>query len=404
MPKLTKRIVESIEPAAKDVMAWDSETRGFCVKVTPTGKRLYFLYYRTQDGRQRKPKIGEHGIFTCEQAREIAKQWLAEAARGKDPSAERKKIKKTPTLIEFAGRYNQDHSSFTKKPRSIEEEKRLMRLHIFPALGKIKITAVTRADISALHSSMSGTPISANRVRSLLSSMFNMAEVWGVRPEHSNPCRHVKKYKEEKKERFLSVEELRRLSAVLEEYEHAKIEQSAVINAIRLLIFTGCRLNEILTLQWDFIDFHNACLRLPDSKTGAKTVYLAPPALEILSKIEREENNPYVIRGKNDGAHLVNLQKPWRRIRKAAELNDVRIHDLRHSFASIGAAAGLSLPMIGALLGHSDSQTTQRYAHLIGDPVKLAASQIGSRISAAMENKNHSNVMGLHTNNPRGRR
>jgi integrase len=217
--------------------------------------------------------------------------------------------------------------------------------------------------------------------------MFNLAEQWGLRPDNSNPCRHVEKYKERKIERFLSNEELARLGEVLAEAERTQTEMPSVIAALRLLLFTGCRLSEILTLRWDEVDLENQCLRLRESKTGAKVVYLPSAAIEVLSVIEQQDNNPFVIVGAKRGSHLVNLQKPWRRIRANAGLEDVRIHDLRHSFASVAAASGLSLPIIGALLGHTQPQTTQRYAHLVGDPLREAVDLIGSRIADAVTAK-----------------
>jgi integrase len=231
---------------------------------------------------------------------------------------------------------------------------------------------------------MRGTPGAANRTLALLSKLFNLAEKWGLRPDGSNPCRHVEKYRERKIERFLSSEELARLGAALREAERTQIELPSVIAAIRLLLLTGCRLSEILTLRWQDVDIDHQVLRLPESKTGKKVVYLASPALEVFAKAERVDGNPHVIVGKRPRAHLVNLQKPWRRIRAMAGLRDVRIHDLRHSFASMAAAGGLSLPLIGALLGHSQPQTTQRYAHLTADPIRRAADITSSSIAEAI--------------------
>ena len=186
-------------------------------------------------------------------------------------------------------------------------------------------------------------------------------------------------------ERFLATEELARLGAVLSEAERTATELPSVIAAIRLLIFTGARLGEILSLQWRDVDFERACLRLPESKTGAKVIHLNAPAMEVLNGLAREEGNPWVIAGRLPGKPLVNLRRPWHRIREAAGLEDVRLHDLRHSFASVGVTSGLSLPMIGALLGHAQPATTARYAHLAADPLKQAADLIGDRIAAAMK-------------------
>jgi integrase len=379
MPKLTKRLVESASPQNKDILLWDSELKGFLCKITPTGKRNYFLYYRTKDGRQRKPKIGDHGAITCEQARVIAQQWLADTTHGKDPSAERQTLRANPTLTEFAERYMTDYAP-RKKIGSRKEDQRLWEQHILPTLGAFKVSSLTRDDILKLQHSLQHLSTTANRVLSLLSKAFNLAELWGYRPDHSNPCRHVKKYAEQKRERFLSQQEISCLMDVLEKEETQGIELPCVIYAIRLLLLTGCRLSEILTLRWQEVDFEKKCLNLSDSKTGKKVVYLSPVSLEVLQAVPRTEGNEYVIWGKKKESHLINLQKPWVRIRKKAGLENVRLHDLRHTFASVAAANGLSLPVIGALLGHKQTQTTARYAHLIGQTLLDATEKISNKM------------------------
>jgi integrase len=224
----------------------------------------------------------------------------------------------------------------------------------------------------------------ANRVLALLSKMMNLAEKWGLRPDGSNPCRHVDKYGETKRERFLSADELARLGDVLAEAERTATELPGAIAAVRLLALTGCRVSEIVTLRWQDVDLAAACLRLPDSKTGAKTVHLNAPALAVLAAIERDPGSPWVIRGGKPGARLINLQKPWRRIRANAGLENVRLHDLRHSHASVAVGLGEGLPMIGKLLGHSTVATTARYAHLAADPVKAATERVGAAIAGMM--------------------
>jgi integrase len=248
----------------------------------------------------------------------------------------------------------------------------------------MKVKAVTRVDIAQLHNAMRQTPGAANRTLALLSKMLNLAEKWGLRLDGTNPCRHVEKYPERKLERFLTADELARLGETLLQAEQTRTELPSALAALRLLLFTGCRLSEILTLRWDYVDLDAKCLRLPDSKTGAKTVYLSEPALEVLNSIERTSGNPFVIAGARPSSHLINLRKPWGRIRAKADLPDVRIHDLRHSFASVAVAGGLSLPTIGALLGHSQPATTHRYAHLAGDPLREATNLIGRRLATAL--------------------
>jgi len=239
---------------------------------------------------------------------------------------------------------------------------------------------VTRRDIAKFHHARRETPIEANRALAVTSTLFNFAERIGYRPDGSNPCRHVEKYPQRHRERFLSADELARLGDALAVYECSPY----AVAAVKLLVFTGARLGEILGLRWEWIDFERGEARLPDSKTGAKTVHFPPPALAALSELPRIEGNPHVIVGRVPGAALVNLDKPWRAIRKHAGLDDVRLHDLRHAFASIAASSGMGLPIIGKMLGHTQAATTNRYAHLASDPVKAAAAAVAGKIAAAM--------------------
>jgi integrase len=249
------------------------------------------------------------------------------------------------------------------------------------------VTDIERKDIAELHHELQHIPYQANRTFGVLSKMFNLAEVWGLRPDGSNPCRHVKKYTERKRERFLDHIEIAELGRVLHEVERDGSETKAAVNAIRLLLLTGCRLTEIVTLKWEYVDLKARELRLPDSKTGAKVVPFGKTANAVLKGIEKLDDNPYVIIGKKPGSRLTDLQHPWRRIRSKAGLDSVRIHDLRHSYASGALALGEGLPMIGKLLGHTQVQTTARYAHLARDSVKTAGSRVSDTIGAAMSRK-----------------
>ena len=275
--------------------------------------------------------------------------------------------------------------------------------HVLPLLGELYVEEVTRNDIdnfkidlkAGKHADpaasrrsgyrggavVTGGPGVANRCLALLSKMFNLAERWGVRPDNTNPVRHIGKYAESKKERYLTADEFERLATALSEAERKEAENPFVIAAIRLLVLTGARLGEILSLRWADVNFEHGMLLLGDSKTGRKTIFLSKPAMELLNRLPRLSGNPYVIVGSRHGQHLKNLQKPWGRIRGAAKLPDVRIHDLRHSFASIAAASGMSLPVIGKLLGHTKSATTERYSHLAADPLKAANEAIGQQLA-----------------------
>jgi len=387
--KLTKRTVEAQSPGQKDTILWDTDLKGFGCKVTPSGRRSYFLYYRNASGSQRRPAIGTHGEITAEQARKIAQEWLHDIAKGNDPSKERHKKRRAPTVTVVCKRFLDEYSSQRNKSETYRNYRSLIDRFILPAWGHRKIEDITRKDVSELHNQHRETPYQANRLLSVISKMMNLAEVWEYRPDGSNPALHVKKFDEHKRERFLSPDELGRLSTVLNEIEKAGSEMQSCVDAVRLLIATGCRLSEILELKWEYVDLDRQRLNLPDSKTGAKVVHLNGLALEILKGIEHQPDNPYVIVGKKAGSHLINLQKPWRRIRKQAGLANIRIHDLRHSYASFAAGLGHDLHMIGKLLGHTQPQTTHRYAHLADDPVKLANEKVGTLLQEIMNAGRH---------------
>jgi integrase len=374
MSKITKRHVEGMRPAASDVFAWDDELRGFGVRVKPSGLRSYLVQYRNAHGRSKRMTIGEHGRLTAEEARKQARLILAEVDKGGDPAEARDAARKAPTVTELCVRYLAEHAASRKKSRSVAGDRGMIDRFIVRALASRKVADVSHADVARLHHSLRQTPYQANRMLALLSKMMNLAEKWGLRPNGTNPCRHVEKFREAKRERFLSSDELGRLGDVLVQAEQNATELASVIAAVRLLVLTGCRLSEVLTLEWQHVDFANSCLRLPDSKTGAKIVHLNAPALAVLAGVERQQGSPWVIAGAKAGTHLVNLEKPWRRIRARAGIPDVRLHDLRHSFASVAVGLGEGLPMIGKLLGHTQTQTTARYAHLATDPVKAAQS------------------------------
>jgi integrase len=395
MPKITKKRVDSIKPSGRDIFEWDEELRGFGVRVKPSGVRSYLIQYRNRHGRSRRFTIGAHGRLTAEEARTEARKLLSDVARGGDPVDDRKALRNAPTMAEFAEHYITNYALGKKKPSTLETDRINLRCHILPALGSLPVASITKADVVRLYQSMKDTPGAANRTIQLVSHMLNVAEKWGIRPDGSNPCRHVEKFKEKKRERYLSAAELARLGDVLVEAERTKTELPSAIAAIRLLIFTGCRRGEILTLRWQHVDIENACLRLVDSKTGARTVHLNAPALELLSVLERQDGNPFVIVGAKPGTHLVNLKKPWQRTRKKAVIEDVRLHDLRHSFASVAVGLGEGLPMIGKLLGHTQVQTTHRYAHLATDPVKAAAERVGAALAGMMKGHDGAEVLEL---------
>lgn len=383
MPKLTKRIVDAAEIRATEYFIWDDDIPGFGLRVLPSKRKSYIVQYRA-GRRSRRMSLGLSTVLTCEQARTRAIAIIAAARNGEDPAAKRDADRQAITVKELAERFDKEHISVRVKESTAKGYRRMLERVIVPALGRHRVTEVTRADIAKIHHDLRHIPYDANRCLEIISKMFSLAEMWGLRPEGTNPRKHIKKYPEEKRERFLSAAELRRVGEVLREMEDEGIELPSAIAAVRLLILTGCRLGEIVTLKWEYVDFAGKALRLPDSKTGAKVVHLGQPAVEVLEKIERVEKNPWVIVGTKPGARLSDLQPFWQRVRARAGLKDVRIHDLRHTFASTAVAAGQGLPMIGKLLGHTQVQTTARYAHLAADPVKDAAERVASNLAQAI--------------------
>ncbi len=390
MPRLTKDLVESLRPKDNRYLIWDTLVPGFGVRVNPSGKLTYILKYRLGGGRvarQRWLTIGAHGAITADEARKLARTRSAEVVKGDDPGGERQAARRAPTVSDLCKRYLTDHAEPHKRPSSIKQDRRLIEKRILPALGASKVRDVAIEDIEELHRSLRPTPYEANRTLALLSKMFSLAERWRLRPPLSNPCRQVRRFKERARERYLSPAELGQLGEQLSLLEADEEISEAAAAGIRLLLFSGCRVSEIRSLRWDEVDLGAGCLRLKESKTGEKIVYLPAPALEVLSSIPRHAPNPYVlVSGRTEGS-LRNLNTPWYRLRERAKLTDVRLHDLRHTFASFGAGAGFSLPVIGKMLGHTQPQTTQRDAHLAEDPVRQAVEHIGGTIAAAMKGK-----------------
>jgi integrase len=312
----------------------------------------------------------------------------------------------------------QKHVAFKRKDRTGYEYGLLLNVHILPALGSRRIVDIRRRDVARLHSSLSDRPFTANRCLALISSIWTWASRRDEVQFGNNPAKGIERNPEHGRERYLTADEFARLGDVLriaetiglpwsvdETKSKAKnapkperrrtIADPFAVAAVRLLILTGARLREILHARWENVDFKRGIIHLADSKTGRKPIYLSSAALSVLSDLPRIEGNPHVIPGGKDGAARVDLKRPWTAIVKAAKLEGIRLHDLRHSFASIGAGASMGLPIIGRLLGHRQPQTTARYAHLQADPLRRAADTIGATISAAMESGRTAKVASL---------
>jgi len=392
--RITKRSVDALScPEGKDrVFLWDDALSGFGIAAHRSGKKTYAVQYR-QDGRSRRATIGDHGRLTPDKARSEAKKLLGAVESGSDPIAEREAIHKARTFGEIAEEFLTLHAAAKRKPRTGSEYRRMLRLHILPAIGAKRIADIRRADATRLHGSLAGAPYEANRCLAVISSIWAWAARRDEAGEARNPCKGIERYPEKGRERFLTIDELGRLGDALTGFEASGGCPFAAA-AIRLLALTGARLREILDAQWQHVDIGRGMIFLPDSKTGRKPLYLSAAAQAVLAALPHAEHNPHIIPGRGDQPKSA-LMKPWAIVRNAAGLEGVRLHDLRHSFASIGAGASMGLPIIGRLLGHSNAATTYRYAHLDADPIRGGVETIGATIDAAMNRKPAAEVIPL---------
>ena len=382
MPKrgeltISKRTVDGLSVEAKEAVFWDRELPGFGVRVYPSGSKIYVAQCRGPTGIKRV-SLGRHGETTAEGARKKAAAAIARIKQGEDPVA--RPPERTFTVADLAERYMEGHVKVHCNAHTQGIYAGSLRNHILPALGAMPVASVGRAEVAALHYGMRETPRAANRALMVLSKMFSLSEAWGMAPASGNPCRFVLRYKEGRRERFLTEEEYRRVGRALCELEAEGPGPARAAAALRLIMLTGCRLGEVLTLRWSDVDRKAGEFRLRDAKTGARMVPLTPTASQVLASIVRVRRSPWVFPAPKPDRHLSTLTSCWQRVRARAEVEDVRIHDLRHSFASRALALGLALPMIGRLLGHTDVGSTARYAHLSRDAEKVAAARVGGSI------------------------
>ncbi|MFO0734193.1 MAG: tyrosine-type recombinase/integrase [Nitrospiraceae bacterium] len=322
----------------------DVDLKGFGVRRQH--KATSYFVRTPIHGRLKRITIGKHGSpWTPDAARKRATELIYAIRLGRDPAHERDvKRRQAITFDEVAQQFLEIHGA-KLKPRTLEEYGRLIRRQLSDAFSNKPLSDIDAAAVSRAHASWRKTPRAANHALAVLSAMLNWAQTQGLR-EGANPCDTIQHYRETKRERYLTEDELVRLGIALLEAESAG-ENPYVVALVRLLILTGARLNELLTLRWRFVDAPRSCLRLPDSKTGAKIILLSPDALQVLSAVPSIDGNPWVFVGHIHGSHLVNVQKPWRAIRKRVGIDDVRLHDLRYSFASIAIDLGGTLPVIG---------------------------------------------------------
>ena len=363
---LTTRSVEALSVAAATLFR-DRELAGFGVLVEPSGRKTYVMELGGAGG-ARSVVLGRHGAISADRARGRAAALLAGDAPG------------AATVAAVANRYMREYVAVRCKPATQAQYRLAIDRHIVPALGGMPIAAVGRAQVAALQHSLADRPATANQAVATLARLIEQAADWGLAPARGNPCRSVAKYRVRRHERFLTESEFRRLGAALDALEAGGGISVHAAAAIRLLALTGCRRNEILTLRWEDVRLDAGELRLRDTKTGPRIVPISPAAAKILGELPRIPGNPWVVPGRKPGAPLSGIFLQWRRARGLAGLDEVRLHDLRHSFASRALALGESLPTIARLLGHARVQTTSRYAHLARDTVKEAAARVAADI------------------------
>lgn len=378
--KLTKRTVDRLAVDGKDTVFWDRDLPGFGIRVYPSGRKVYVVQSRA-GGKSRRVTVGRHGAIAPDQARKEAVRIIARIKAGQpvvDAAPEA-----PPTMANLAERYLREYVAVHCKPNTIKHYGLMVRKHIVPALADLGVSDVRRKHILKFQYGLRDMPTVANRTVDILVKMFNLAELWEMRPPGRNPCRSVRRYKvTRRRERFLTPEELARLGRTLDIAPAERLASRHAAAAIRLLVLTGCRRNEIMGLAWDDLDFQVGEMRLADSKTGTRIVPLPAAAVEVLKDLPRVAGNPWVFPGKKKGTHQVNINDSWNRVRERAGLDGVRLHDLRHTFASRALAIGEGLPMIGELLGHRKVDTTARYAHLARESIQASTAKVAESIGA----------------------
>jgi integrase len=385
--KLSKTVVERIMAAARDVVVWDDALPGFGVRVKPSGVRSYIVQYRNRrTGASKRLTIGQHGpLLTFDQAKKQARAILADAMRGEDPVEVRKATRRAPSVTDLAADYLERHAVPKKRPKSVRDDQAMLENIILPKLGAKKVDAIGRRDVEAIQVAMKDRPYQANRVLSLLSKMFNLAVEWEWRAD--NPAKGIQRFDEQKRDRWLSDDELRRLCSVLDEHPNTR-----AANAVRLQLLTGARLGEVLGSRKDDFDLERGVWRKPSHQTKQKQTEHLPLSVQALALVASiiegsDPNFPFLFPGNKPGQPLREIKKFWSTAMRRAGIADYRRHDNRHTYASHLVSSGLSLEIVGRLLGHSTAATTQRYAHLADHPLRAATDRFGSKISGFQQEK-----------------
>lgn len=392
MAKMTKREIDALASAdGRPAYLWDGSLAGFGVKALPSGKKVFLVKYRTNGGGRNAPQrwltLGSYGHLTLDEARRSAQRKLADVADGKDPQAVKFGLREAPIFSDVWTRFETDILP-SRKPTTVKEYKSQWSNLIQPKFGKQRVDAITASEIDRFHKSLRSSPYRANRVLALLRRLMSLAEGWGMRSPGTNPCSRVEQFRERARQRYLDAAELKAIGDAIDALVAEQSISATAGNAVEMLALTGSRLTEILNAEWAWIDTERGMMLLPDSKTGAKPVYLSTEAIAVLDRQKPiAADSDYVFPSPRGDKPYVNLRKSWVQICDRAKLKGVRLHDLRHTVASVAVGQGASLPLIGKLLGHTQAQTTMRYAHIDIDPALKAANQVGAAISEAMRPK-----------------
>jgi integrase len=409
MQKLTTDFVEALVADGRDRTHFDPTLPGFGLRVTPSGTKVFVARAQVA-GRPRKVAVGTYPAMTVAAARREAREALDAIRRGADPAKDKSDRKRAVaygaiTIGDLADRWMTEVVKPKRKARTIDDYERIIAKHIRPALGNVPAKALTWEQVNAFHGSMARTKRRANYVVSTLRAMLNFAERVGIRPPHINPCKGVEFFREQMRERFLSEAEIAAAADAIERAGRDGVIGPHAAAGLRLALFTGARSGEVTAIKWEHIDWSRKLARLPDSKTNdPRTIHLGDAAIEVLRTVPRV--GPFVIAGAVPGEPYKNLSRAWGTARAYAGLDDVRLHDLRHSYASLAASQGVSLQMIGKLLGHKVAATTQRYAHLARDQVASINDDLDAAMRAAIEKAKTpapANVVKLKTRKPRQR-
>lgn len=380
--KLTKTAIESARPEKSDYELRDSVVPGFLCKVTPNGRKVFMLSYRTVGGNRRKPAIGQFGELTVEQARTLAQEWQARVRAGGDPSLDKTRARTNPTIKEFCAQFIEQYSIPHNKASTVDRNRQNIKKHIIPTLGKIKVADLTRPDVAALMLQLAHTPGAANTTLACLKKMFNCAELWGYRTDGTNPCRLIPRYPERKKTRLIKNRELEKLFAYLDRADREGLEHPSFTFGIRLQFAFAARMSEIIMMRWDWIDLDERRVVWPDSKTGGISKPLTDEAVELLACVPRREGSPFVCPAIHRPDRYLSPHSywsAWKRIIAAAGVDYVGTHGIRHRSATDIANSGVPLRVGMALTAHKTITSFMRYVHIEDDQVRHAAEKVAKR-------------------------